>query len=71
VKSMLLAAWRYRYFVFSSIKTELRSKFVRSKLGGLWMILNPLSQVVIFAFVLSAVQALCDRAILLEKGCMI
>jgi lipopolysaccharide transport system permease protein len=52
---MLLAAWRYRYFVFSSIKTELRSKFVRSKLGGLWMILNPLSQVVIFAFVLSAI----------------
>ena len=52
---MLLAAWRYRFFVFSSIKTELRSKFVRSHLGGLWMILNPLAQVVIFAFVLSAV----------------
>lgn len=55
MKGMLLAAWRYRFFVFSSIKTELRSKFVRSRLGGLWMILNPLSQVVIFAFVLSAV----------------
>jgi len=55
VKGILLAAWRYRFFVFSSIKTELRSKFVRSSLGGLWMILNPLSQVLIFAFVLSAV----------------
>ena len=52
---MLLAAWRYRFFIISSIKTELRSKFVRSRLGGLWMILNPLSQVLIFAFVLSAV----------------
>jgi len=52
---MLLAVWRFRFFVFSSIKTELRSKFVRSSLGGLWMILNPLSQVLIFAFVLSAV----------------
>lgn len=52
---MLLGAWRYRFFIFSSIKTELRSKFVRSRLGGLWMILNPLSQVLIFAFVLSAV----------------
>lgn len=52
---MLLAAWRYRFFIFSSIKTELRTKFVRSKLGGLWMILHPLSQVLIFAFVLSAV----------------
>jgi len=52
---MLSGAWRYRFFIFSSIETELRIKFVRSRLGGLWMILNPLSQVLIFAFVLSAV----------------
>lgn len=52
---MLPAAWRYRFFIFSSIRTDLRSKFVRSRLGGLWMILNPLAQVVIFAFVLSSV----------------
>jgi len=50
---MLSGAWRYRYFILSSIKTELRLKFIRSKLGGLWLILNPLTQVVIFAFVLS------------------
>lgn len=55
MKALLLAAWRYRYFIISSIKTELRTKFIRSKLGGLWMILNPLAQVLIFAFVLSAV----------------
>lgn len=55
MKAMLLAAWRYRFFIFSSIKTELRSKFIRSRLGGIWMILNPLAQVLIFAFVLSAV----------------
>ncbi len=55
MKAMLLAAWRYRFFIISSIKTELRTKFIRSKLGGLWMILNPLAQVLIFAFVLSAV----------------
>ncbi len=52
---MLSAAWQYRYFILSSIKTDLRVRFVRSRLGGLWMILNPLSHVVIFAFVLSAV----------------
>jgi lipopolysaccharide transport system permease protein len=52
---MLIGAWRYRYFILSSIKTELRLKFIRSRLGALWMILNPLTQVVIFAFVLSAV----------------
>ena len=51
---MLAAARRYRYFILSSIKTEFRAKFVRSRLGGLWMILNPLLQVLIFAFVLSS-----------------
>ena len=52
---MLSGAWRYRYFIVSSIQTELRTKFIRSRLGGLWMILNPLAQVLIFAFVLSSV----------------
>lgn len=55
MKAILLAAWRYRFFIISSIKTELRTKFIRSRLGGLWMILNPLAQVLIFAFILSAV----------------
>jgi lipopolysaccharide transport system permease protein len=52
---MLAGAWRFRFFITSSIRTELRIKFVRSRLGGLWMILNPLAQVLIFAFVLSSV----------------
>jgi lipopolysaccharide transport system permease protein len=52
---MLSGAWRYRYFIVSSVRTELRTKFIRSRLGGLWMILNPLAQVLIFAFILSAV----------------
>ena len=52
---MLNAAWRYRYFIASSVRTEFRTRFARSRLGGLWMILHPLSQVIIFAFVLSAV----------------
>lgn len=52
---MLSGAWRYRFFISSSVRTELRTKFVRSRLGGLWMILNPLAQVLIFAFVLSTV----------------
>src|SRR5262245_42625916 len=52
---MLLRAWRYRHFIFSSIKNEFLSRFVRSRLGGLWMVIHPLAQVVIFAFILSAV----------------
>ena len=49
--------WLYRYFVISSIRNELKSRFANSKLGGLWMIINPLSQVLIYALVLSNVLA--------------
>jgi lipopolysaccharide transport system permease protein len=54
---MLSSIWRYRFFILSSIKTEFRARFVRSRLGGLWMILQPLSQVLIFAFVLSTIMS--------------
>ena len=52
---MLQSAWTYRYFIWSSIKNELRLRFVRSKLGALWMIIHPLMQVLIFATILSEV----------------
>jgi lipopolysaccharide transport system permease protein len=52
---LFVGAWQYRWFVASSIAADLRMRFVRSRLGALWMILNPLAQVAIFAFVLSAV----------------
>lgn len=55
MKNLLLAIIRYRYFIFSSIKTDLRIRFIRSKLGTLWMIIHPLAQVLIFATILSEV----------------
>lgn len=55
MKAMLSNAWQYRYFIASSIRNELVAQFVRSKLGGLWMVINPLVMVAIYAFVLSAV----------------
>jgi lipopolysaccharide transport system permease protein len=54
---MFRALWQYRHFVLSSIKNDFRARFARSKLGGLWMIINPLSQVAIYALVLSNVLA--------------
>lgn len=53
---MLLAVWAYRFFIISSIKTEFRSRFVRSKFGGLWMILHPLALVLIYALILSQIM---------------
>lgn len=53
--NMLQSIWSYRYFIFTSIKNELKGRFVRSKLGGIWMIIHPLMQVLIYAVILSEV----------------
>lgn len=57
MKEMLLAIWTYRHFIVSSIRNDLRSRFARSKLGGLWMVLQPLAQVAIYSLVLSRIMA--------------
>lgn len=54
---MLRSLWSYRHFILSSIRNELISRFARSKLGGLWMIINPLAQVAIYTLILSNVLA--------------
>lgn len=54
---MILSIWRYRQFILSSIRNELVARFARSKLGGMWMIINPLAQVAIYALILSNVLA--------------
>lgn len=54
---MLRGLWQYRHFVISSIHNELVSRFARSKLGGMWVVINPLSQVLIYALILSNVLA--------------
>ena len=53
VPLMLRALWQYRHFVISSIRNEYATRFARSKFGGLWAILNPLSMVLIYALILS------------------
>jgi len=55
MSNMLQGLWRYRQFVLSSIQNEFRARFTRSKLGGLWMVINPLAQVAIYALILSNV----------------
>lgn len=56
MKRIFLAVWAYRFFIISSIKTEFRSRFVRSKFGGLWMVLHPLALVLIYALILSQIM---------------
>jgi len=52
---MLRDLYLYRGFIVQSVRNELISRFSRSKLGVLWAILNPLSQVLIYALILSNV----------------
>ncbi|WP_058833862.1 ABC transporter permease [Luteimonas abyssi] len=55
MNSWAIALYRYRHFVTSSIVNDIKSRFARSRLGALWVILQPLAQVAIFAIVLSEV----------------
>ncbi|MBA2710821.1 MAG: ABC transporter permease [Tatlockia sp.] len=52
---MLDSLWKYRHFIFSSIFNEFANRFANSKLGGLWLVINPLSQVLIYALILTNV----------------
>lgn len=49
--------WRYRQFIVSAIRNDFRARFARSRLAGLWGVINPLIQVAIFATILSSVLA--------------
>ena len=49
--------WQARHFIRNSIRNEFVTRVVRSRLGLLWIVLYPLAQVVIYAFVLSVVMS--------------
>lgn len=51
----LLKLWDYRYYIVRSITNDFRTRFVRSRIGGAWMIMHPLAQVAMYALILSAV----------------
>ncbi|MEP0313265.1 MAG: ABC transporter permease [Hyphomonas sp.] len=53
--SHLRSAWRYRNFILSAIKGELKGRFAASKIGTLWFVLHPLAMATIYAVVLSKV----------------
>lgn len=48
---------RYRHFIASSVRAEFANRFARSRLGAIWMVLNPLAQSAVIAFALSGLLA--------------
>ena len=57
MQDLFRALWRFRYFIASSVRNDLRARVARSHLGAAWMVLQPLAQVAIFTLVLSEVLA--------------
>lgn len=55
MNALLSGPWRYRHFIWTSIRNEFLSRIVGSRLGLVWIVLHPLSQVLMYALVLSAV----------------
>ncbi|MCA6106951.1 ABC transporter permease [Bradyrhizobium sp. CNPSo 4026] len=53
---MLRSLWRYRYFIMSSIRGDLKGRFARSYLGGFWFLLHPLMQALIFSIILAEIM---------------
>ena len=55
MNALLAGPWRYRHFIWTSIRNEFLSRIVGSRLGLIWMILHPLSQVLVYALILSVI----------------
>src|SRR6201989_849674 len=56
MSELIRSVWRYRHFIASSVKNDLKARFARSRLGAAWMVLQPLAQVAIYSLVLSRVM---------------
>lgn len=47
------AAWHYKDFIWSAVKSEINGKYVNSRIGGAWIVLQPLANSLVLAIVLS------------------
>ncbi len=56
MKSILRIIWNYKFFIISSIKTDYKTRYARSKLGALWAIIQPMAMVIVYAFILSNIM---------------
>jgi lipopolysaccharide transport system permease protein len=56
IATAVRAIIQYRYFVLSAIRAEFRARTARSRFGLVWIIAQPLAQVIIFSLILSQVM---------------
>lgn len=53
---MLRALWAYRGFILGSVKREFQIKYRNSLLGAAWNVINPLSMIVVYTVIFSAIM---------------
>ena len=50
---LLNALWAFRGFILSSVKREIQAKYRNSLFGFAWMIIQPLSMIVVYTVIFS------------------
>lgn len=56
LKELLLAIYHYRGFIFGAVKRDFQSRYQTSMLGGIWLVIQPLSMIVVYTVIFSAVM---------------
>lgn len=56
MSKFLDAIWRYRGFIYSSVKREFQLKYKNSLLGVAWTVLNPFAMIVVYTVIFSEVM---------------
>jgi ABC-type polysaccharide/polyol phosphate export permease len=51
----LRGLWDHRDLLFFLVRRQLRVRFAQTKAGGLWLVLQPLLQLAVYAFVFSRI----------------
>lgn len=56
MKALLLSVYQYRGFILGSVKRDFQTRYQRSMLGAAWLILQPLSMILVYTLVFSQVM---------------
>lgn len=51
VRDLLTTIYRYRGFIWSSVKRDFQARYQTSMLGALWLVLQPLSMILVYTLV--------------------
>ena len=57
VRASAAEAWKFRSFISYLTKRELRTTYLRSYLGWLWSLINPIAEIAIYSLVFGVILA--------------